>query len=127
VGASGNTNSCSVTFDRASNQLLLLNDNAIGYAGGAAPGGSASVENSQCLLSGPGSGVTGSGTTVTLDVTLAFKQAFVGTNPAKTVSTTVSDATGATSASFTSSWTVPVAQSGCWLRCNTVVCYLICL
>jgi hypothetical protein len=127
VGASGNTNSCSVTFDRASNQLLLLNDNAIGYAGSAAPGGSVSVENSQCLLSGPGSGVTSSGTTVTLDVTLAFKQAFVGTNSAKTVSTTASDATGATSASFTSSWTVPVAQSSCWLRCSPASCYLICL
>lgn len=126
AGLSGNSNSCSVTFDRASNQLLLLHDNGVGYSGGIALAGPASLENSQCIVSGIRSSLTSTATTITLDVTLGFKQAFTVPNSAKFVSTTAYNAAGVASVLFTSSWTVPTVQGGCSLVCASGSCSLLC-
>lgn len=111
-------NACWISFDRVSNQLMLANDSAAGYIGAVTPGSPASVQNSQCLLVGTDATVTGSGTTLTVQMTITFKPGFSGANPAKTVSTIAYDAGGATSAWFTSSWTVPFVGNGCWLHCD---------
>jgi hypothetical protein len=68
---------CSVVYTRASNALALLTDS------GALPGstiapGTGSQQNSQCTLSGAGSSVTPSGTTLTLNLALTFQPAFGG-------------------------------------------------
>ncbi|MGA3017202.1 MAG: SBBP repeat-containing protein, partial [Bryobacteraceae bacterium] len=68
---------CSVVYTRASNALALLTDS------GALPGstiapGTGSQQNSQCTLNGAGSSVTPSGTTLTLNLALAFQSAFGG-------------------------------------------------
>src|ERR1017187_2220759 len=68
---------CSVTYNRAQNSLALLTDS------GAAPGstitpGSGSQLNSQCTLSGSGSSVSTTGTSLTLNLALAFQPAFGG-------------------------------------------------
>jgi len=64
-------NGCFIHYDRASNVFFLLNDSATAFSGMFA--GSGSVSNSQCTLTGAGSGgtVVGSNLTVTYNLTLA--------------------------------------------------------
>jgi hypothetical protein len=66
---------CYVYFDRAANQVFLVNDSASGSVG--APVGSSSVlENSQCSITG--TAVAASGNELTLTLPITFKPAFAG-------------------------------------------------
>jgi len=74
---------CYVAFvpSGASGGSVYLVDDA-GDAGGPYSGmvlpGSGSVSNSQCMISGIGSSVNGSGNTLTLTLAITFTQSFAG-------------------------------------------------
>jgi hypothetical protein len=68
---------CSITYDRAHNALSLLTDAGQLPATAISPG-SGTQQNSQCSLSGAGSGVVFSGQTLTLNLSLTFLPAFSG-------------------------------------------------
>ncbi len=66
---------CYLAYVRGVNILYLVNDagDAAGpYAGSMVMNGTGSVQNSQCVVSGAGSSVTGSGNTLTLTLNLSF-------------------------------------------------------
>jgi hypothetical protein len=93
---------CSVTYVPSQNALALLTD------GGTAPGttitpGSGTQQNSQCILNGAGSTITISGTTLTLNVSLAFQSAFAGS---KSVYLQAANPAGSTGWLSKGSWTV---------------------
>jgi len=71
---------CYVAFVPATSSVLLVDD--AGDAGGPYSGmvlpGSGSVSNSQCMISGIGSSVNGSGNTLTLTLAITFTQSFAG-------------------------------------------------
>jgi hypothetical protein len=70
-------NACFIHFDRASNAFFLLKDDASGWFG-LLGGTTGQVANSQCVLSGTGSGGTASGDTLTVTYNLQFKSGFAG-------------------------------------------------
>jgi hypothetical protein len=72
-------NSCYSRYDATSNSLYLLNDADTAWYGPVAPGSGASLENSQCILSGSGSSVSKAGTSMTVSLAVAFNPAFTGT------------------------------------------------
>ena len=68
---------CYLYYSRASNQIQLANDG--GSFGTALTLGTAgTLQNSQCILDAGASSVTPSGNTLTLNLALSFKPAFVG-------------------------------------------------
>jgi len=72
---------CYLAYVASTNALILLDDpgDAAGpYAGSIAPGGSGSVQNSQCMVSGAGSAVSAVSNTLTLTLNITFKAAFTG-------------------------------------------------
>jgi len=71
------SNACYVRYDRATNQLRLLNDANTGWIG-AAPPGLGVQRNSQCLLDLAGSSVVVSGSTLTLRLAITFQVAYAG-------------------------------------------------
>ncbi len=85
---------CYVQYQQAQNTLWLRNDAGTGWLGPAAPGSSATLENSQCALAASSSAASAAGTTLTLDVTLSFKAGFGG---AKNVYLYAIDSMGANS------------------------------
>jgi hypothetical protein len=70
--------SCYSYYDRGANALWLLSDGANFWMGPVTPGSVTSVQNSQCILSGAGSSVSGSVNNLTVNVALTFKPAFAG-------------------------------------------------
>jgi len=70
-------NACFIHFDRASNAFFLLKDDASGWFG-LLGGTAGQVANSQCVLSGTGSGGRASGDTLTVTYNLQFKSGFAG-------------------------------------------------
>jgi hypothetical protein len=70
--------SCYVLYTKAANALYLANDAVTFWLGPVAAGQNASVQNSQCILSGTGSSMTGSGNNLTVNVSLTFLTAFKG-------------------------------------------------
>jgi hypothetical protein len=68
---------CRVDYDRANNALYLGSD-AGPVRGPIIPGSAGSLQNSRCELNAAGSSVTGSGSTLTLNLALAFRPAFAG-------------------------------------------------
>ena len=68
---------CSVTYNRAQNSLALLTDSGA-LPGSAITPGSGSQLNSQCTLSGSGSSVSTTVTSLTLNLALMFQPAFGG-------------------------------------------------
>ena len=73
---------CYLAYVASSNTIFLVNDaGAAGgpYAGGMTlNGGSASIGNSQCTVTGTGSSVASSGNTLTLTLNITFLPAFAG-------------------------------------------------
>jgi len=73
---------CYVAYVAASNSLLLVND--AGDAGGPFAGSivlngtAASVENSQCMISGAGSSATQATNTLTLTLSITAKSGLIG-------------------------------------------------
>jgi hypothetical protein len=72
------TNACAVVYTVATNALSLLTDSGGTSSSVLTPGGSGTVENSQCVLSASGSAVSLSGAALTLDLSLSFKTGFAG-------------------------------------------------
>src|SRR5206468_1738074 len=70
-------NACYVHYDRINNLMYLLNDTATVWLR-LVPGTPQTVSNSQCILSGPGSGATVSGSDLLVSWALTFKAAFNG-------------------------------------------------
>ncbi|SPF50568.1 hypothetical protein SBA4_4430014 [Candidatus Sulfopaludibacter sp. SbA4] len=73
---------CYLAYAAASNSLLLVDDT--GDAGGpfagsmVLNGGAATIQNSQCSVSGTGSSATKNGNTLTLTLNITFQPAFAG-------------------------------------------------
>jgi uncharacterized repeat protein (TIGR01451 family) len=74
---------CYVAYQQGSNSFYLANDTGTGWMSTSIPAGSSgSVQNSQCTLNGTGSSVSGSGTGLSMTVSVTFLSGFTG---AKTV------------------------------------------
>jgi hypothetical protein len=85
--------------------LWLLNDTGSGWLGPMAPGSAATLENSQCVVSGTGSSVSVSDNNVTLNLALGLKPAFAG---AKIIYMQAFDRSGVnTDMQPRGGWTVP--------------------
>jgi hypothetical protein len=74
----GEAGACSVRYLRAANTLWLRDDAGSAWLGPATPGASGTLENSQCALTLGSTAVSGSGTTLTLDLAVSFKSIFGG-------------------------------------------------
>ncbi|MDQ6705553.1 MAG: hypothetical protein M3Z85_06275 [Acidobacteriota bacterium] len=72
-------NGCVVYYDRAANGFFLFNDGGSGTIGPLAPGAGATLQNTQCTLTGTGSSVSGSNGTLTMNLNLSFANSFAGT------------------------------------------------
>lgn len=71
-------NSCQVSYNRAQNSLALLTDGGGQPTSTITPGGSGVAQNSQCTLTGSGSSVSVSGSTLTMNLMLGFTEAYIG-------------------------------------------------
>ena len=69
--------SCVVYYDQPTNALYLANDSASAWLGPISPG-SGALQNSKCTVNGSGSSISGSGTTLTLNLALTFQPTFTG-------------------------------------------------
>lgn len=102
TGLSG-PSACFFIVDSVNRNFLFAADNGSSWT--TLPIGSASsLQNSQCVLNGSGSSLTGSGNTLTLRVTINFKTAFAGS---KSIFLWVENAAGTTSWKNMGGWTVP--------------------
>ena len=98
-------NACYWRYTLGENTLWLRNDAGTAWLGPMTPGTSATIENSQCRLVGSTSAVSGSATTLNVDVTIQFKTAFAG---AKNVYLYAIDAMNLNSDwQLRGTWTVP--------------------
>ena len=70
--------SCIVAYVQAGNALYLFNDSSNGVIGPITAGGTGTLVNSQCTLSGSGGTVTPSGTKLTVPFALTFANGFTG-------------------------------------------------
>jgi len=59
-------------------RLWMMNDAGTAWLGPIIPGDAATLQNSQCALSGAGSSVSASGQNLTLNLALTFQSAFAG-------------------------------------------------
>jgi hypothetical protein len=96
--------SCWVFYSRSSNQVFLANDSGAGWLGPLTLGAAGSLQNSQCAVHGAASSVSGSGTSLTLNLAFSFLPAYAGT---RQISMSVGDATYATGWVQRGAWTVP--------------------
>ena len=97
-------NSCMAYYNRASNQISLLNDAGTGYTVGTV-GGSGVLQNNQCSIALGSSTATLSGTTLTLNLAMTFAPGFGGV---KNIYMYAANAAGVNSAWQTrGTWTVP--------------------
>jgi YVTN family beta-propeller protein len=71
-------NGCYVLYTPGSNTMYLENNAGNGTSAGLIPGSSASVSNSQCTLSGTGTSVSISGSSLTVKYALTFSGTFIG-------------------------------------------------
>ncbi len=94
---------CYVTYTPSTNQFALYNDVASSGALSLTPG-SGSQQNGQCTLSGAGSSVNLSGSTLTMTVALSFDSAFTGS---KSVYLAATDAGASTGWVALGTWTIP--------------------
>ncbi|MBL8237560.1 MAG: hypothetical protein JNM66_09090 [Bryobacterales bacterium] len=70
-------NGCYFTYDRVANTLSLFRDSDSAFLA-VTPGTNASVQNTNCAISGAGASVTTSGTLLTLTVPITFQPSFTG-------------------------------------------------
>jgi len=69
---------CYLHYDRIGNTIQLSNDGGSGWVGSATPGVAGILQNSQCIIDGGASSVSGAGNNLTVNLALTFKQAFIG-------------------------------------------------
>ena len=73
----GNANSCMLYYDRAANQLKLLNDAGTTWTG-TTPGIGSTLQNNQCSLDTHTATIATIANNLTLNLPLSFKEAFAG-------------------------------------------------
>lgn len=99
------TNGCYAYYLPASNQLYLYNDAGSSASGPVTPGSAGTLQNSQCTINSAASSVSGAGTTLTLNLNVAFASGFAG---AKSTYMYASDVAGLNSGWQTrGTWTIP--------------------
>lgn len=94
---------CAVVYDRAQNRFTLLTDAGGSSGTSFAPGASGTSENSQCVFNAVSSAASLADKTLTLDISLTFKVAFVG---AKTIFLQSANSSGSSGWQSLGSWTV---------------------
>ncbi|HWQ57284.1 MAG TPA: SBBP repeat-containing protein [Bryobacteraceae bacterium] len=72
------THACYVAYERPNNRLYLWNDSGTALLGAYTPGTPVIIENAQCRVDVGTSAVQSSGSTLVLNVALAFKSGFAG-------------------------------------------------
>lgn len=95
---------CYVSYNPAMNLFSVYNDAGTAVLVTLSPG-AGSAQNDQCVLSGAGSSVTVSGTTLTVTFSLSFLPAFAGS---KTVYLLAADANSSTTLTAETSFTITV-------------------
>jgi large repetitive protein len=101
--AATSTSSCILYYNRATSVLSLLSDGQTWMSG--TPGGEGSLQNTQCAVNLPGSSVSISGNTLTLNLAMTFKPAYAG---AKNIYMYAANAANVNSGWQTrGTWTVP--------------------
>ena len=101
--SNGTANSCSLSYNRSSGVMSLLDDSGTTWQ--SASLGSGTLANSQCAIALSGSTAASSGTTLTLTLPMTFKSMYAG---AKNVYMHVASAGGAqTSWTDRGNWIVP--------------------
>jgi large repetitive protein len=96
--------SCFLYFNRANNALYLTNDAANAWQSPITLGTTGTLQNSQCTISTGASSASGSGTTLTLNLSVTFKAAFSG---AKNLYMEVANSAGDSGWQQRGTWTVP--------------------
>lgn len=113
IGSSANlASACVITYDAQQNSLSLTSDAGSGSAGVVTPGQAATASNSQCTLTGTGSSIQRSGTSLTMTVNLQFNVAFaaLGSSATKNVYAKPLNAAGQGPAGgyvLAGTWTIP--------------------
>jgi hypothetical protein len=69
--------SCYLAYSRPAGVLYMVPDAGTGLLPGLTLNGSGSVSNHQCIVSGVGSSVMGSGNTLTLNLSISFSSSFL--------------------------------------------------
>jgi hypothetical protein len=78
-GALDGTGACYLAYSRAAGVLYLINDAGTALVpGGLTLGGSGTLANSQCTITGAGSSGVLSGSTITLTLNMSFPSGFAG-------------------------------------------------
>jgi hypothetical protein len=102
TGASG----CYLLYQRASNSLYLTNDAATVWQNPVTLGQSGTLQNSQCSVNSAASSVSGSGSTLTLNLALTFQSAFAG---ARDIYMEVTDGANDSGWQQRGTWTIPAS------------------
>jgi uncharacterized protein (TIGR03437 family) len=76
--ATNRAGGCYIKYAPGTNLFTLIADDGNSVAGTTVPGSTTNIANSQCTLNAANSSVTGSGTTLTLVVSLTFSASFGG-------------------------------------------------
>jgi hypothetical protein len=101
----GDANSCLLRYIRSANSLYLLNDAASSWLGPMTLGAAGTLQNSQCSVNMGSSSATGSGNSLTLNLSITFNSSFAGT---QNIWMKADDNGGQTSGwQFMGSWSVP--------------------
>jgi hypothetical protein len=77
-GSVSGANGCYVEWVASNNSFYLMNNAGTGWVGSVAAGSSATVQNSQCILNGATSTVSGSGNSLTVNFGITFLTPFDG-------------------------------------------------
>jgi hypothetical protein len=99
---------CYLFVNRSTGLIYLTNDAATAWQSPVSFAQGGVVQNSQCSLNASASSMTGSGSTLTVNLSITFQSAFSG---AKNVFMQVSDSTQNTGWVQRGAWTVPSASS----------------
>ncbi|MGA8029357.1 MAG: choice-of-anchor D domain-containing protein, partial [Bryobacteraceae bacterium] len=108
VGGSSYANGCYVQYNPATNKIVLFNNAATGTVGSVLPGGSGTISNSQCSITGNGASAVGSGNNFTLTVPVTFSTTFPGN---MTIHGIVYDLEGQGSGANLGTWNTGVEQA----------------
>ena len=95
---------CYLFYHRPTNAIYLTNDLGTAWQTPVTPGQSGTLQNSQCSVNPLSSSVSGSGNTLTINITITFKTGFSGT---KFIYMEVYDGAGDSSWQQRGSWTTP--------------------
>ncbi|MCW5979222.1 MAG: SBBP repeat-containing protein [Bryobacteraceae bacterium] len=76
------SSACYIQYKQTDNTLWLRDDAGTAWLPPIAAGASGTLQNSQCILNAQTSSVSGSGVTLTLNLSITFKPAFLGSKKA---------------------------------------------